>query len=116
MGWSKLDAFARAALPTLVVSCKCDAPRRQLNPNSIEQVGIVGGYDTMQTSSTSPDSQKKCLAAILSMIARKNGSYSFIRFLFFSFLLDAQVFHTPLIAVYPCALSSGGYSFPVCLV
>ncbi|CAZ84425.1 unnamed protein product [Tuber melanosporum] len=67
-----LDAFARAALPTLVVSCKCDAPQRQLNPNSIEQVGIVGGYDAMQTSSTSPDSQKKCLAVILSMIARKN--------------------------------------------
>ena len=73
MGWRKLDAFARAALPTLVVSCKCDAPQRQLNPNSIEQVGIVGGYDTMQTSGTSPDSQKKCLAAILGMIARKNG-------------------------------------------
>lgn len=73
MGWSKLDAFARAALPTLVVSCKCDAPQRQLNPNSIEQVGIVGGYDTMQTSGTSPESQKKCLAAILGMIARKNG-------------------------------------------
>ncbi|RPB05463.1 ras GEF [Choiromyces venosus 120613-1] len=67
-----LDAFARAALPTLVVSCKCDAPQRQLNPNSIEQVGIVGGYDTMQTSGTSPDSQKKCLAVILGMIARKN--------------------------------------------
>ncbi|PWW72005.1 ras GEF [Tuber magnatum] len=67
-----LDVFAKAALPTLVVSCKCDAPQRQLNPNSIEQVGIVGGYDTMQTSGTSPDSQKKCLAVILNMIARKN--------------------------------------------
>lgn len=75
---NKLDAFARAQLPALVVSCKCDAPERQINPNSIEQVGTVGagtvgGYETMQTSAASPDSQKKCVTMILNMIIRKNG-------------------------------------------
>ncbi|KAL7271626.1 hypothetical protein RUND412_005602 [Rhizina undulata] len=67
-----LDGFARAPLPVLVVSCKCDAPHRQLNPNSIEQMGIVGGYETMQTSANSPESHKKCLSAILNVVGRKN--------------------------------------------
>lgn len=74
----KLDAFARAQLPALVVSCKCDAPHRQINPNSIEQVGTVGvgtvgGYETMQTSAALPDSQKKCVNMILGMVIKKNG-------------------------------------------
>lgn len=74
-GFKKLEAFARLQLPALVVSCKCDAPQpqRQINPNSIEQVGTVSGYETMQTSAASPDSQKKCVNMILSMIIRKNG-------------------------------------------
>jgi hypothetical protein len=72
---SKLGAFARGLLPALVVSCKCDASQRQLNPNSIEQVGIIGGYETMQTSASIPDSQKKCLTVILNMITRKNGEF-----------------------------------------
>ncbi|KAH8153826.1 uncharacterized protein LAJ45_01593 [Morchella importuna] len=67
-----LDALARALLPALVVSCKCDAPQRQLNPSNIENLGAVGGYETMQTSIASPDSQKKCLNVILNMIVRKN--------------------------------------------
>lgn len=67
-----LDALARALLPALVVSCKCDAPQRQINPSSIENLGAVGGYETMQTSIASPDSQKKCLNIVLNMILRKN--------------------------------------------
>lgn len=72
-GSNKLEAFARVQLPALVVSCKCDAPQRQINPNSIEQVGTVSGYETMQTSAASPDSQKKCVNMVLSMIIKKNG-------------------------------------------
>lgn len=72
-GSNKLEAFARVQLPALVVSCKCDAPQRQINPNSIEQVGTVSGYETMQTSAALPDSQKKCVNVVLSMIIRKNG-------------------------------------------
>lgn len=72
-GSNKLEAFARVQLPALVVSCKCDAPQRQINPSSIEQVGTVSGYETMQTSAASPDSQKKCVNMVLSMILRKNG-------------------------------------------
>lgn len=74
-GSNKLEAFARVQLPALVVSCKCDAPQRQINPNSIEQVGTVSGYETMQTSAASPDSQKKCVNMVLSMIIRKNGLF-----------------------------------------
>lgn len=72
-GSNKLEAFARVQLPALVVSCKCDAPQRQINPNSIEQVGTVSGYETMQTSAALPDSQKKCVNVVLGMIIRKNG-------------------------------------------
>lgn len=72
-GLNKLEAFARVQLPALVVSCKCDAPQRQINPSSIEQVGTVSGYETMQTSAASPDSQKKCVNMVLGMILRKNG-------------------------------------------
>lgn len=74
-GSNKLEAFARVQLPALVVSCKCDAPQRQINPNSIEQVGTVSGYETMQTSAASPDSQKKCVNMVLGMIIRKNGLF-----------------------------------------
>lgn len=70
---NKLVACTRALLPALVVSCKCDAPQRQLNPNSIEQVGNIGGYETMQTSAALPDSQKKCVGNILNKIIKKNG-------------------------------------------
>lgn len=80
---NKLDALARALLPALVVSCKCDAPQRQLNPSNIENLGAVGGYETMQTSIASPDSQKKCLNVILNMIVRKNGLCAPFYFLVF---------------------------------
>jgi hypothetical protein len=82
MVWDKLDAFARALLPAIVVSCKCDASQRQIDPNSIEQVGIVGGYETMKTSTTSAGSQRKCINTILNMISRKNGAFNSYSFLF----------------------------------
>lgn len=87
MAWGKLGAFARAHLPALVVSCKCDASQRQIDPNSIEQVGMVGGYryETHQTSATSTGSQRRCLNAILSMVSKKKGVFTFLPLLRFFF-------------------------------
>lgn len=109
-GSNKLEAFARVQLPALVVSCKCDAPQRQINPNSIEQVGTVSGYETMQTSAALPDSQKKCVNVVLGMIIRKNGLSFFafvlycclaavalcwLAFCLFSFLVSAKLDNDP---------------------
>lgn len=109
-GSNKLEAFARVQLPALVVSCKCDAPQRQINPSSIEQVGTVSGYETMQTSAALPDSQKKCVNVVLGMIIRKNGLSFFafvlyrclaavalcwLAFCLFSFLVSAKLDNDP---------------------
>ncbi|KAF8533145.1 ras guanine nucleotide exchange factor domain-containing protein [Trichophaea hybrida] len=62
-----LDAFDKALLPVCLVTTKCDIPERP------GQAGIsIGGYEQIQTSVAAHDSQKKCVAAILTMISRKN--------------------------------------------
>lgn len=70
-------AFTKANLPVCLVSTKCDVLRRQLNPNSIEHIVAANGSEQIQTSVLARDSQKQCIAAILSMISRKNGSLVF---------------------------------------
>jgi hypothetical protein len=63
-----LDAFDKALLPVCLVITKCDIPER------LAQAGIsIGGYEQIQTSVAAHDSQKKCVAAILTMISRRNG-------------------------------------------
>jgi len=76
-----LDAFSKASLPVCLVSTKCDSLERQLNPNCIDQIGNIGVYEQIQTSLTERDSQKKCVAAILSMISKRNGWSPFRTFL-----------------------------------
>ena len=63
-----LDAFDRAQLPVCLVSTKCDIPGQPGAPKP-----PIPGYEQIQTSATAHDSQKKCVAAILTTISRRNG-------------------------------------------
>ncbi|KAL2350220.1 ras guanine nucleotide exchange factor domain-containing protein [Cryomyces antarcticus] len=67
-----LHALSRAALPCVLVSCKCDVhpTLRQIDPATIEQKArlVVSGIDTVQTSNLSSDSHRQCVSTILQAI------------------------------------------------
>lgn len=68
---SASDGLMDADIPCILVSCKCDGPSgaRQINPNKIEQAGIIlSGVECFQTSADSPDTQKRCLNAVAKAI------------------------------------------------
>jgi len=66
------DAFEAAQLPVCLVQTKCDI----YVPAAAGAAAIGDGYDHMQSSVTARDSQKRCMAAILSLISRRNGWFS----------------------------------------
>ncbi|KAL8797233.1 MAG: hypothetical protein Q9195_000700 [Heterodermia aff. obscurata] len=74
-----LSAFSKAALPTVLVSSKCDNP-----PNSWEvDAGKVEGFctqldgvESFQTSATAPETHKRCVSVILrNIIAESPGKH-----------------------------------------
>ncbi|KAI5786793.1 ras guanine nucleotide exchange factor domain-containing protein [Pyronema domesticum] len=61
-----LDAFEKNQIPVCLVTTKNDLPDRTHS-------GVcISGYEQISTSTLAHDSQKKSVAAILSMIARRN--------------------------------------------
>ncbi|KAI9802491.1 MAG: hypothetical protein M1825_002876 [Sarcosagium campestre] len=72
-----LDAMARARLPFVLVSCKCDVPSssRRINPKAIEQArASLDGVELIQTSSNVPETQKRCMGAILHRVLLERKS------------------------------------------
>ncbi|KAH0565906.1 hypothetical protein GP486_000686 [Trichoglossum hirsutum] len=66
-----LNAFAKAGLSSLLVSCKCDISpsKRQIDPNVLKKAGSTfGGVETFQTSASAPDSQKRSVFVLLRMV------------------------------------------------
>jgi hypothetical protein len=64
-----LESFDKAQLPVCLVKTKGDV----FGPVSEAVTTIGDGYEQLQTSVAARDSQKKCMAAILSLISRRNG-------------------------------------------
>jgi hypothetical protein len=80
-----------------MVSCKCDIPAgsRQIDPNVIEQVGnMFGGVQAYQTSANVPETQKRCLGAMIRLIIqRRRGTILF--YLDINSLLTTSVLDNP---------------------
>ena len=66
----ELDAFNKVFLPVCLVKTKCDLPDQ---PGGVGLPESLVGEPVLQTSVTASDSQKKCMAAILAMISKRNG-------------------------------------------
>ncbi|RAL58807.1 hypothetical protein DID88_009117 [Monilinia fructigena] len=61
-----LNALVNSALPTILVSCKCDNPdhTRQLNVESVE-IACMSCVETVKTAANVPESARLCLSSML---------------------------------------------------
>ncbi|KAB8290286.1 hypothetical protein EYC80_011151 [Monilinia laxa] len=61
-----LNALVNSALPTILVSCKCDNPdhTRQLNVESVE-TACMSCVETVKTAANVPESARLCLSSML---------------------------------------------------
>lgn len=71
------DALVNSALPTILVSCKCDNPdhTRQLNVESVE-TACMSCVETVKTAANVPESARLCLSSMLRavMATRSNNN------------------------------------------
>lgn len=73
------DALVCSALPTILVSCKCDNPivSRQIDVESVE-AACMAEIQTVKTASNVPESARLCLGAMLrAIMAHRNCTLSF---------------------------------------
>lgn len=66
-----LDACYNIPIPTVLISSKCDNPRKawQINPRMIEGIcTTMDGVESFQTSANSPETHKRCVSVILRKI------------------------------------------------
>ena len=68
----RIGAINKAKIPSLLVSCKCDAPpeERDVNPRVVEQTAKrnVKDLDTLRVSAAAPQSHKQGVSMILRAI------------------------------------------------
>lgn len=66
-----LDACSNIAIPTVLISSKCDNPRKawQIDQRMIEGLcNTMDGVESFQTSANSPETHKRCVSVILRKI------------------------------------------------
>lgn len=66
-----LDASSNIAIPTVLISSKCDNPRKawQINQHMVEGIcKTVDGVESFQISVNSPETHKRCVSVILRKI------------------------------------------------
>ncbi|KAI9718219.1 MAG: hypothetical protein M1812_004209 [Candelaria pacifica] len=65
-----MSAFRKADVPCVLVACKCDNPAsaRRIDPRLMEKTASAHEIDAYQTSANVPESQKRCIAALLRTI------------------------------------------------
>ena len=74
-----IEALSRNAVPTVLVSAKCDNPSKswEVNQNEVEDFcSTLHGLETFQTSVSTPETHKRCISVILRniMIDRQGRS------------------------------------------
>lgn len=65
--WSS-DSLSNAAIPTILISSKCDNNRKawQIDQRMIERTcSTIGGIESFQTSASSPETHKRCVSIVL---------------------------------------------------
>lgn len=78
--WSS-DSLSNAAIPTILVSSKCDNNRKawQIDQREIESTcSTIGGIASFQTSASSPETHKRCVSVVLRKVlsAREGKSWN----------------------------------------
>ncbi|CAG8971227.1 hypothetical protein HYALB_00001391 [Hymenoscyphus albidus] len=70
-----LNGLVDSALPTILVSCKCDNPEntRQINVESME-AACHSCVEALKTAATVPESARLCLASMLKAIMEKRNA------------------------------------------
>lgn len=70
-----LDGLLHSALPTILVSCKCDNPEntRQVNVEKVES-RWAASVETAKTASNVPESARLCISSMLrTVLANRSG-------------------------------------------
>lgn len=79
--WS-LDSLSNAAIPTILVSSKCDNNRKawQIDQRMIERTcSTIGGIESFQTSASSPETHKRCISIVLrKVLSARDGESLFL--------------------------------------
>ncbi|QSZ33268.1 hypothetical protein DSL72_002856 [Monilinia vaccinii-corymbosi] len=75
-----LNALVNSALPTILVSCKCDNPdhARQLNVESVE-TACMSCVETVKTAANVPESARLCLSSMLRAVMKNRSNNSHIK-------------------------------------
>lgn len=63
-----LEALSKVAVPTVLVSAKCDNPFKswEVDQDTVEDFCIsLHGVETFQTSASAPETHKRCISVIL---------------------------------------------------
>lgn len=76
-----LEALTQEAVPTVLVSTKCDTPLEswEVDQDKVEEFcSTLQGLETFQTSATAPETHKRCISVILRniMLERRGRSRS----------------------------------------
>ena len=87
---TNIDSLSNAAVPTILVSTKCDNPptRWEVDHEAVEIVcNKFEGTESFQTSASAPETHKRCISVILKNIALKRSGKPVISNILFAYLL-----------------------------
>lgn len=74
------DGLVNSAMPTILVSCKCDNPEntRQIDVESME-AACLSCVEALKCAGNVPESARLCLASMLrAIMAKRNGQFSWL--------------------------------------
>lgn len=102
--WSS-DSLSNAAIPTILVSSKCDNNRKawQIDQRMIERTcSTIGGIESFQTSSSSPETQKRCVSIVLrKVLSARDGESSIL-----SYISKSLHYHFIQISLHICSFQN----------
>lgn len=96
-----LDACSNIGIPTVLISTKCDSPRKawQIDQRVIEGIcNTMDGVESFQTSAISPETHKRCVSVILRKVMSERAGEPEISLSLWNFLNSLQSLHESLIS------------------
>ena len=83
--WSS-DLLSNSAIPTILISSKCDNNRKawQIDQRMIERTcSTISGIELFQTSASSPETHKRCVSIVLrKVLSARHGESLNLYFIF----------------------------------
>lgn len=96
-----LDACSNIGIPTVLISTKCDNPRKawQIDQRVVEEIcNTMDGVESFQTSANSPETHKRCVSVILRKIMSERAGKSEISLSLWNFMNSLQTLHEILVS------------------